>query len=60
MAGDGQDRACALGWGEGFHPNRPKTIARYHTIPQLSYKCFKSDQVGHTGYEMNQQLTKFT
>jgi hypothetical protein len=29
----GQDRAHALGWGEGVHPNRPETIARYHTIP---------------------------
>jgi hypothetical protein len=34
MAGGGQDRAHALGWGEGFRPNRPKTVARYHTIPQ--------------------------
>jgi hypothetical protein len=41
MAGGGQDRACALGWGEGFHPNRPKTVARYLTIPQTSYKCSK-------------------
>ena len=34
MADGGQDRACALGWGEGFHPNRPKTVARNLTIPQ--------------------------
>ena len=36
MASDGQDRAHALGWGVLFfvRPNRPKTIARYHTIPQ--------------------------
>src|SRR5215217_4253530 len=40
MAGGGQDRACALGWGEVIHPNRPKTVARYHTIPQISYECF--------------------
>jgi hypothetical protein len=32
MASDGQDRADALGWGR--RPNRPKTFARYHTIPQ--------------------------
>jgi hypothetical protein len=31
MASEGQDRAHALGWGG---PNRPKTFARYHTIPQ--------------------------
>ena len=47
MAGGGQDRACALGWGEGFHPNRPKTVARNHTIPQISYECFKIDLVGY-------------
>jgi hypothetical protein len=47
MAGGGQDRACALGWGEGFHPNRPKTVARPHTIPQISYKCFNPGQVGY-------------
>jgi hypothetical protein len=32
MASEGQDRADALGWGR--RPNRPKTFARYHTIPQ--------------------------
>src|SRR5215208_4599279 len=32
MASEGQDRADALGWGRC--PNRPKTFARYHTIPQ--------------------------
>jgi hypothetical protein len=32
MAGGGQDRACALGWGEVIHPNRPKTVARYPTV----------------------------
>ena len=47
MAGGGQDRACALGWGEVIHPNRPKTVARYHTIPQISYECFKTDQGGY-------------
>jgi hypothetical protein len=31
MASEGQDRADALGWGG---PNRPKTFARYLTIPQ--------------------------
>src|SRR5215204_2792198 len=31
MASEGQDRADALGWGRC--PNRPKTFARYHTIP---------------------------
>jgi hypothetical protein len=47
MAGGGQDRACALGWGEGFHPNRPKTVARkpHHTTE--SYVCFKTDRVGY-------------
>jgi len=33
MAGGGQDRACALGWGEEFRPNRPKTVAHNPTIP---------------------------
>jgi hypothetical protein len=33
-ADGGQDRAPALGWGEGVHPIRPKTIARYGIIPQ--------------------------
>src|ERR687884_427105 len=33
MAGDGQDRAHALGLGEGFLPTRPKTIACNPTIP---------------------------
>src|SRR5215208_4160645 len=32
MASEGQDRADALGWGR--RPNRPKTFARYHTIPR--------------------------
>jgi hypothetical protein len=32
MASEGQDRADALGWGR--RPTRPKTFARYHTIPQ--------------------------
>src|SRR5215211_5355278 len=32
MASEGQDRADALGWGRC--PNRPKTFARNHTIPQ--------------------------
>src|SRR5829696_9961066 len=32
MASEGQDRADALGWGRC--PNRPKTFARFHTIPQ--------------------------
>jgi hypothetical protein len=41
MAGGGQDRAHALGWGQVFHSNRPQTIARYHTIPQTSYGCIK-------------------
>jgi hypothetical protein len=41
MAGGGQDRAPALGWGEGFHPNRPKTVAHNPSIPQTSYKCSK-------------------
>src|SRR5215208_6578922 len=32
MTREGQDRADALGWRR--RPNRPKTFARYHTIPQ--------------------------
>src|SRR5215208_3345390 len=32
MTREGQDRADALGWGR--RPNRPKTFARNHTIPQ--------------------------
>jgi hypothetical protein len=39
-ADGGQDRALALGWGEGVHPIRPKTIARYDIIPHESYACF--------------------
>src|SRR5215207_337374 len=34
MAGDGQDSAHTLGWGEVVHPIRPKTFARTPTIPQ--------------------------
>jgi hypothetical protein len=37
----------ALGWGEVVHPIRPKTITRNPTIPQISYVCFKTDQVGY-------------
>ena len=33
MAGDGQDRAHALGWEFSVRPNRPKTFARNPTIP---------------------------
>src|SRR5215211_623876 len=33
-AGDGQDRAPARGRGGIFPPDRPKTAARNHTIPQ--------------------------
>ena len=47
MAGDGQDRACALGWGEGFHPNRPKTVARKPHHTTKSYVCFKTGRVGY-------------
>ena len=25
------------------------SVARYHTIPHICYKCFKIGQVGHTG-----------
>src|SRR5215208_1688961 len=46
MAGGGQDRAPALGWGEGFHPNRPKTVARNYTIPHKVTKVSRSATSG--------------
>jgi hypothetical protein len=46
--------------GEGFHTNRPKTVARspHHTTE--SYVCFKIVRVGYRYCKINEQLAELT